>query len=95
MELAAGDLPQAEELRKAMGQTRRLAFRGFTRAAVLENHLNEFYGTGPKVEPDTERVFFERAPTDATLAPLSRALDDLRRPGETDLHLNHPDQLNP
>ena len=54
---------------------------------------NEFYGTAPDGEPLTERVFFEEAPTDAALTRLSRALDDLRRLGETDLRLNHPSQL--
>jgi len=51
---------------------------------------NEFYGTAPDCDPLTERVFFEEAPTDAALTRLSRALDDLRRLGETDLRLNHP-----
>ena len=54
---------------------------------------NEFYGTAPDGEPVTERVFFKEAPTDATLAKLSRTLDDLRRLGETDLRLNHPEHL--
>jgi hypothetical protein len=54
---------------------------------------NEFYGTAPEVDPVTERMFFEKAPTDAALAQLSRALDDLRRLGEADLRLNHPEQL--
>jgi hypothetical protein len=56
---------------------------------------NEFYGTAPEADPVTERMFFKETPTDATLAQLSRTLDDLRRLGQTDLHLNHPDQLNP
>lgn len=56
---------------------------------------NEFYGTAPEADPVTERMFFKETPTDATLAPLSRTLDDLRRLGETDLRLNHPEQLNP
>jgi hypothetical protein len=34
-------------------------------------------------------MFFREAPTDSGLAKLSRALDDLRRLGETDLRLNH------
>jgi len=40
-------------------------------------------------------LFFKEAPTDATLAKVSLALDDLRRLGETDLRLNHPEHLNP
>jgi len=64
-------------------------------AARLWAAGNEFYGTAPEVDPVTERMFFKEAPTDATLAQLSRALDDLRRLGETDLRLNHPEQLNP
>jgi urease alpha subunit len=56
---------------------------------------NEFYGAAPEVDPVTERMFFKEVPTDATLARLSRALDDLRRLGEIDLRLNHPGQLNP
>jgi hypothetical protein len=54
---------------------------------------NEFYGTAPDVEPDVERTFFQEAPTDAPLAELSRALDDLRRLGEIDIRLNHPGHL--
>jgi hypothetical protein len=54
---------------------------------------NEYYGTTPDVEPDVERTFFQEAPTDATLAELSRALDDLRRLGEIDIRLNHPGHL--
>lgn len=51
---------------------------------------NEFYGTAPKGEPATERMFFQEAPTDASLAKLGATLDDLRRLGEIDLRLNHP-----
>ena len=54
---------------------------------------NEFYGTASEGDPATERVFFAEAPTEAALARLSHALDDLRRLGETDLRLNHPEQL--
>jgi hypothetical protein len=64
-------------------------------AAHLSAVGNEFYGTAPEGDPDTERVFFKEAPTDATLVQLSRALDDLRHLGETDLRLNHPAQLKP
>jgi len=60
-------------------------------AARLLAAGNEFYGTAPEVEPDTERTFFKEAPAEAALRQLSRALDDLRRLGETDLRLNHPD----
>jgi hypothetical protein len=51
---------------------------------------NEFYGSSPDAEPVTERLFFTDLPTDATLAKINRALDDLRRLGETDMLLNHP-----
>jgi hypothetical protein len=54
---------------------------------------NEVYGTAPEGDPVTERVFFEEAPTETALARLSNALDDLRLLGETDLRLNHPEQL--
>ena len=60
-------------------------------AARLSAAGNEFYGTAPDIEPVTERMFFGEPPTDATLAKLSRALDDLRRLGEIDLRLNHPE----
>lgn len=53
---------------------------------------NDFYGTAPDAEPGMERVFFQAPPNETTLARLSRALDDLRRLGETDLRLNHPEQ---
>jgi hypothetical protein len=53
---------------------------------------NEFYGTAPDGESVTERVFFKEAPTEAALAKLSHALDDLRRLGETDMRLNHPER---
>lgn len=51
---------------------------------------NEFYGTGPDGEPFADRALFTDVPTDATLAKVSVALDDLRRLGESDLRLNHP-----
>jgi hypothetical protein len=54
---------------------------------------NEFYGTAPDAEATLERAFFQEPPGEATLVKLSRALDDLRRLGETDLRLNHPEQL--
>jgi hypothetical protein len=63
--------------------------------AQLSAAGNEFYGTAPGANPATERLFFGEAPTDATLAKVSRALDDLRRLGETDLRLNHPEHLDP
>ena len=62
-------------------------------AARLSAVGNEFYGTAPEGDPVTERVFFGEAPTEAALAKLSRALDDLRRLGELDLQLNHPEHL--
>jgi hypothetical protein len=62
-------------------------------AARLSPVGNEFYGTAPEAGPATERLFFKDAPTDAMLAQLSRALDDLRRLGEADLRLNHPQNL--
>jgi hypothetical protein len=58
-------------------------------AARLAAVGNDFYGTASAADPATERKFFAEAPTEATLAQLSRALDDLRRLGEVDLRLNH------
>jgi hypothetical protein len=58
-------------------------------ATTLSAVGNEFYGTAPAGDPATERLLFEAAPTEATLAQLSHALDDLRRLGEMDLQLNH------
>ncbi len=51
---------------------------------------NEFYGTGSDGEPSTDRSAFLELPSEATLAKLRAALDDLRRLGEADLRLNHP-----
>jgi len=48
---------------------------------------NEFYGPTPDAESAMERSFFTDVPMEATLAQISRALDDLRRLGETDLRL--------
>lgn len=59
--------------------------------AILWAAGNEFYGAAPDADPVMERMFFEEAAPDATLAHLSRALDDLRRLGEADLRLNHPE----
>jgi hypothetical protein len=56
---------------------------------------NEFYGTAPEVDLATERAFFGDAPAEAALTKLGRALDDLRRLGETDLSLNHPEHSKP
>jgi hypothetical protein len=64
-------------------------------AARLSAVGNEVYGTAPEGDSVPERVFFKETPTDAALAQLSHALDDLRRLGETDLRLNHPEHLNP
>lgn len=64
-------------------------------AAKLLAVGNEFYGMWPDGGPVTDRTFFTEIPTDATLAKVSLALDDLRRLGETDLRLNHPEHLNP
>ncbi len=55
---------------------------------------NESYGAGPNGEPPQDEAFTSEATTDAMLAPISRALDDLRRLGEWDMKLNHP-QLSP
>ena len=62
-------------------------------AARLSAAGNEFYGSAPDGDPVTERTFFEESPTNAALTQLSRALDDLRRLGETDVKLNHPEAL--
>jgi hypothetical protein len=51
---------------------------------------NEFYGTPPDGEHPRHHSFFADAAAESTLAKISRALDDLRRLGETDLRLNHP-----
>jgi hypothetical protein len=59
-------------------------------AATLLAVGNEFYGARLEGEPATDQSFFTDVPTDATLAKISRALDDLRRLGELDLRLNHP-----
>lgn len=61
-----------------------------TPAATLWSVGNEFYGAWPADDPAADRSFFTEVPTDATLAHLRRALDDLRRLGATDLRLNHP-----
>jgi pectate lyase-like protein len=52
---------------------------------------NEFYGTAPDGDPLVERGFFWEVPTNTTMAELGRPLDDLRRLGEADLRLNHPE----
>ena len=62
-------------------------------AARLSGVGNEFYGTAPEVEAVVERVFFQEAPSETALTQLSGALDDLRRLGEADLRLNHPEAL--
>jgi len=59
-------------------------------AARLSAIGNDFYGTGPEIDPAMERRFFQEAPTAGELAQLARALDDLRRLGAADLRLNHP-----
>jgi hypothetical protein len=64
-------------------------------AARLSAIGNAFYGAAPEVEPGTERLFFQDPPNEAALAQLSRALDDLRRLGEIDLRLNHPEHWKP
>jgi hypothetical protein len=50
---------------------------------------NESYGSGKDGEPTTDPTLFKEVATEATLARVSRALDDLRRLGELDLRLNH------
>ena len=52
---------------------------------------NTLHGAAPDVDPALERAFFQDRPTDSTLAKLTAALDDLRRLGEADLRLNHPE----
>ncbi|MFO1498844.1 MAG: glycosyl hydrolase family 28-related protein [Verrucomicrobiota bacterium] len=59
-------------------------------AAKLSAAGNAFCGTAPAVNPVAERLFFEEEPSAAAVLQISRALDDLRRLGETDLRLNHP-----
>jgi hypothetical protein len=59
-------------------------------AAKLLTVGNEFYGTWPEGETAGDLAFFTETPMDATLAKLSRALDDLRRLGEVDMRFNHP-----
>lgn len=60
-------------------------------AANLSAIGNEFYGAAPEIERVTERMFFEETPSAAALGQLGYALDDLRRLGEADLRLNHPE----
>jgi hypothetical protein len=62
----------------------------FGAAARLSAAGNDFYGSAPPADPPVEQMFFGEIPADATLAKLSRALDDLRHLGEMDLRLNHP-----
>jgi hypothetical protein len=62
-----------------------------TTSATLLAVGNEFYGEAPNADPKVERMFFEEAPGEDVLEKLSLALDDLRRLGEADLRLNHPD----
>lgn len=62
-------------------------------AARLSGVGNEFYGTAPEAEAVVERMFFQEAPSETALTQLSRALDDLRRLGEGDLRLNHPEVM--
>jgi Pectate lyase superfamily protein len=59
-------------------------------AAKLLPVGNERYNTSPEPDTITDPTFFTVVPTDATLAKLSRALDDLRRLGEIDMRLSHP-----
>ena len=61
-----------------------------TSAAKLLPVGNEFYGSSPEGTSGANASFFNEIPSDATLAKVSRALDDLRRLGEADLRLNHP-----
>lgn len=57
-----------------------------TRVAMVGH---EFYGKPPEGSDETLHLL-EGAPASHHLAPLSRALDDLRRLGKFDLQLNHP-----
>jgi hypothetical protein len=63
-----------------LGPTARLSVAG-----------NDSFGEAPAAAADIEQIFFKEAPTEATLSKLSRVLDDLRRLGEADLRLNHPE----
>lgn len=67
----------------------------FSPATKLSPVGNEFFGPNLEGGSSTDRAFFTEAPTDATLAKISRALDDLRHLGETDMRLNHPHQIQP
>lgn len=52
---------------------------------------NDFHGSAPAATAAVEEAFFTETPTEITLRKLSRVLDDLRRLGEADLRLNHPE----
>lgn len=52
---------------------------------------NDFYGEAPVTDPLAERRFFQEPPTETACNLLSRVLDDLRRLGEVDVRLNHPE----
>lgn len=60
-------------------------------AARLSAVGNDFYGEAPVDDLLTERRFFQEPPTETAGNLLSSALDDLRRLGEADLRLNHPE----
>lgn len=49
------------------------------------------FQTQPAKDPATERLFFKEPSSEVTLSKLIPALDDLRRLGEADLRLNHPE----
>jgi len=90
-------LEQLHRLRVERAKARRLGDEivgrdpHLDRSAELLAVGNDFYGTAPDGDPALERMFFQDAPTEDSLTNLSLALDDLRRLGEIDLRLNHPE----
>ncbi len=60
-------------------------------AATLLTAGNDLHGGEADADSPTDRAFFLAAPAESALTKLSQALDDLRRLGEADLRLNHPE----
>ena len=52
---------------------------------------NDFFGDAPAAAQAVAQLFFKESPAELTLQKLSRALDDLRRLGQADVRLNHPE----